>query len=50
MYEQIYGGGNKKKHENNEIKIKLDTILTQPIKYNKGAQQGCSLLLTLTYI
>jgi hypothetical protein len=31
MYEQIYG----KKHENNEIKIKLDTILAQPIKYNK---------------
>ena len=46
MYKQIYG----KKHENNEIKIKLDTIFTQPIKYNKVVQQGCPLLLNFTYI
>jgi len=39
MYEQLYG----KKHENNEIKIELNTILTQLIKYNKGVQKGCPL-------
>jgi hypothetical protein len=47
MYTQIY---EEKKNENNEIKLNLDTILTKPIKYNKGVQKGCSLLLTLTYI
>ena len=36
-----------KLYDNNEIKIKVDVTLAQPIKISKGVRQGCALLPTL---